>query len=333
MISSSTETDRKPVVLVTGGAGYIGSHACKALAHAGWLPVTFDNLERGHRELVKWGPLEIGDLNDHDRIHSVIGQYKPVAVMHFAALAYVGESVEKPVLYHHNNVKGSASLLQAMRQMSQPRIIFSSTCATYGDPVEMPMTEQHPQKPVNPYGQTKLDVERLIAQEAEHCGLQFINLRYFNAAGADPEGETGELHDPETHLIPLALQAATGKIPKLQVFGDDYPTPDGTCVRDYIHVTDLVEAHVLALKYLLAGGASDSYNLANGNGYSVMQVIRVAEQVTGRKIPFEITGRRAGDPPRLIGDARRALTGLGWRPQRGDLHEIIQTAWNYEKRR
>jgi UDP-arabinose 4-epimerase len=325
--------DNRPVVLVTGGAGYIGSNACKQLSRAGYLPVTFDNLCRGHREMVKWGPFERGDLADPDALSSVVENYAPVAVMHFAALAYIGESVTEPARYYRNNVGGSANLLAAMQSLQKPVIIFSSTCATYGNPNSIPLQEDHPQDPVNPYGRSKLMVEQIIADMAEAHGFRFVNLRYFNAAGADPEGETGELHDPETHLIPLALQAAKGELERLSVFGDDYPTADGTCIRDYIHVTDLVDAHLLALEHLLGGGSSASFNLANGNGFSVREVIRSIEQVTGLRVPFETVSRRPGDPPVLVGDATRIRDELGWQPRFTSLESIIRTAWDFERRR
>jgi UDP-arabinose 4-epimerase len=329
MKSESILKESRPVVLVTGGAGYIGSHACKALSKAGYLPVTYDNLERGHAELVKWGPLEKGDLNETSQLFEVVEQYQPVGVMHFAALAYVGESVEKPGLYYRNNVEGSASLLKAMEGMENPLIIFSSTCATYGEPEQVPIPESHTQRPVNPYGETKLKVEQLLSARAAASKLRYINLRYFNAAGADPDGETGELHDPETHLIPLALQAAEGHLEKLQIFGDDYPTPDGTCIRDYIHVTDLVDAHVLALEHLIEGGKSDSFNLANGNGFSVKEVIEAVEKVTGNLVPTETVARRPGDPPKLIGDASRVRDQLNWKPLFHNLEDMVKSAWTF----
>ena len=329
----SSRSENRPVVLVTGGAGYIGSHACKQLSQAGYLPVTFDNLHRGHRELVKWGPLEEGDLQDQGRISAVIDKYRPVAVMHFAALAYVGESVTDPARYYRNNVGGSANLLAAMQALDNPVIIFSSTCATYGEPDSVPIREDHPQNPVNPYGRSKLMVEQMISDMADAHGFKFTNLRYFNAAGADPDGETGELHDPETHLVPLALQAAKGELEKLAVFGDDYPTEDGTCIRDYIHVTDLADVHLLALQHLLNGGGSTSYNLANGNGFSVKEVIDTVERVTGLQVPREIAGRRPGDPPALVGDASKVRDELGWRLRFASLEKIIETAWDFERRR
>jgi UDP-arabinose 4-epimerase len=330
-LAAQSSTGSRPTLLVTGGAGYIGSHACKQLDRAGFEPVTFDNLARGHRELVKWGPLEVGDLADVCRLIEVVERYRPVAVMHFAALAYVGESVREPLEYYRNNVAGSANLLQAMQRMEQPLIIFSSTCATYGEPDAVPIREDHPQRPVNPYGRSKLMVEQMIADMARAHGYGYVNLRYFNADGADPDGETGELHEPETHLIPLALQAAAGHGPQLQVFGEDYPTPDGTCIRDYIHVTDLADVHVLSLQHLLGGGDSASLNLANGNGFSVREVLEAVERVAGRPVPHEVAGRRPGDPPMLVGDATLARRILGWRPRYADLDTIIETAWKFDK--
>jgi UDP-arabinose 4-epimerase len=285
-LAAQSSTGSRPTLLVTGGAGYIGSHACKQLDRAGFEPVTFDNLARGHRELVKWGPLEVGDLADVCRLIEVVERYRPVAVMHFAALAYVGESVREPLEYYRNNVAGSRS---------------------------------------------KLMVEQMIADMARAHGYGYVNLRYFNAAGADPDGETGELHEPETHLIPLALQAAAGHGPQLQVFGEDYPTPDGTCIRDYIHVTDLADVHVLSLQHLLGGGDSASLNLANGNGFSVREVLEAVERVAGRPVPHEVAGRRPGDPPMLVGDATLARRILGWRPRYADLDTIIETAWKFDK--
>ena len=332
-ISESPHSENRPVVLVTGGAGYIGSHACKQLSMAGFAPVCFDNLSRGHAELVKWGPLEQGDLNNLDAMAAVIEKHQPVAVMHFAALAYVGESVAEPAMYYRNNVAGSANLLEAMQGLDKPVIIFSSTCATYGEPDSVPMGEDHRQCPVNPYGRSKLMVETMIADMAVSHGFSYVNLRYFNAAGADPDAETGELHDPETHLVPLALQAANGQLDKLQVFGTDYPTPDGTCIRDYIHVSDLADAHVLALRYLLDGGENASFNLANGHGFSVKEVIEAVERVTALAVPVEMAARRPGDPPALVGDATAIREALGWQPQIASLERIIETAWAFEQAR
>ena len=314
-------------VLVTGGAGYIGSHACKALFQAGYRPVVYDNLVAGHKWAVKWGPLEVGDIADRNRLDEVIVKYKPSAVMHFAAFAYVGESVVNPGKYYRNNVAGSLSLLEAMRDHDIDMMVFSSTCATYGEPRKMPITEDHPQTPINPYGMSKLMVEQMLRDCGAAYGLRSIALRYFNAAGADPEAEIGEDHDPETHLIPLVLDAATGKRSHVTVFGDDYATADGTCVRDYIHVVDLAQAHVLALQALERGASNNYYNLGNGQGFSVKEVIEIAEKVTGRTIPVQVGARRPGDPPVLVGDAARIRQELNWHPQHEDLETIIETAW------
>jgi len=316
-------------ILVTGGAGYIGSHACKALAAAGYTPVSYDNLVYGHREAVRWGPFEHGDIADPVRLAEVLHRHRPSAVMHFAAYAYVGESVSDPAKYYRNNVAGTLNLLEAARAFGIERFIFSSTCATYGEPQQVPIPEDHPQRPVNPYGTTKLMIEQMLRDFDQAYGLRSIALRYFNAAGADPEGETGEDHDPETHLIPLALDAALGRRPPLTVFGDDYPTPDGTCIRDYIHVTDLAQAHVLALRALEQGVASTAYNLGNGQGFSVLEVIRAIRRVTGREVPYTLGPRRPGDPPRLVGDAQRIVAELGWQPQFADLEGLLATAWRW----
>ena len=319
-------------ILVTGGAGFIGSHACKALAKGGYLPVTYDNLSRGHRESVKWGPLEIGDIADTIRMHSVLEQYKPAAVMHFAAYAYVGESVEKPLLYYRNNVAGSAALLQAVIDFKPLPFVFSSTCSTYGLPETIPITEDHPQRPINPYGFSKLVVERMLADLGGAQQLHWVALRYFNAAGSDPKNEIGEVHDPETHLIPLVLEAARSAIP-VKIFGTDYNTPDGTCIRDYVHVMDIADAHVRALDYLLAGGQNRAFNLANERGYSVKDVVTTAEQVCGRAIPVSVAARRLGDPPVLIGCGALASTMLGWKPKRSELAVQIEDAWNWLRSR
>ncbi len=319
-------------VLVTGGAGYIGSHACKALAEAGYLPVSYDNLVYGHPEAVRWGPLEQGDINDRARLDEVLEQYRPAALMHFAAYAYVGESVENPGKYYRNNVCGSLTLLEALRDHGIGRMIFSSTCATYGEPEQIPMDETHPQRPFNPYGESILMIERMLCYFDRAHGLRSVALRYFNAAGADPQAETCEDHDPETHLIPLVLDAAAGRREAIAIFGDDYPTPDGTCIRDYVHVTDLAQAHVLALQSLEQGGASTAYNLGNGQGFSVREVIDTVERVTGKSVTVRHAARRAGDPPRLVGDARRAREALNWRPQWASLEDIITTAWRWHQR-
>jgi UDP-arabinose 4-epimerase len=318
-------------ILVTGGAGYIGSHACKALAQAGYQPVTYDNLVYGHRTAVRWGPLELGDIGDRARLDAVIAKYRPMAVMHFAAFAYVGESVQDPGKYYRNNVAGTLTLLEAMRDQHIARLVFSSTCATYGVPEQIPIPEDHPQRPINPYGASKLMIERMLQDFDAAHGLRSISLRYFNAAGADPDAETGESHEPETHLIPLVLDAAAGLRPAITIFGDDYDTPDGTCIRDYVHVTDLAQAHVLALQALEHDAPTTAYNLGNGKGFSVREVIEEAARITGRPIPINIGSRRAGDPPRLVGDADRIHAELGWRPRFADLGTIVETAWRWHQ--
>ncbi len=320
-------------VLVTGGAGYIGSHACKALAAAGHEPIAYDNLVYGHRDLVRWGPLEEGDTADRARLDAVLEAYRPEAAMHFAAYAYVGESVTDPGKYWANNVNGSLVLLEALRDHGVGRVVFSSTCATYGEPSTVPIPDDHAQWPVNPYGWSKLAVERMLADFHRAHGLRSVALRYFNAAGADPEGEAGEHHEPETHLIPLILDAALGRREAVTVFGDDYPTPDGTCIRDYIHVGDLADAHVLALEWLGSNDAAGAFNLGNGQGFSVHEVIDRARRVTGRKIEARVGPRRAGDPPALVGDASRARAELGWRPRLDDLETIVATAWRWHQAR
>src|SRR5215831_3282031 len=319
----------KPLnILVTGGAGYIGSHACKELAAKGYVPITYDNLSRGNVWAVKWGPLEKADIADGQRLRTVLEKYRPSALMHFAAYAYVGESVEQPLLYYRNNFANTVTLLQAVIDFHRMPVVFSSSCATYGIPIRAPMTENHPQRPINAYGHSKLFVERLLADLEVACGLPWVALRYFNAAGADPDGEIGEAHDPETHLIPLVLVAARGGAP-VRVLGNDYDTWDGTCVRDYIHVSDIADAHVRALDYLFERGKSCALNLANSRGYSIKEVIAVAEKVCGRSIPLEPASRRSGDPPVLIGDAGQARRLLGWKPIHSDLETQIRHAWNW----
>jgi UDP-glucose-4-epimerase GalE len=319
-------------ILVTGGAGYIGSHACKALAMAGYTPVAYDNLVYGHREAVRWGPFIEADLADTARLAEALRHHDIAAVMHFAAFAYVGESMTKPQLYFRNNLVNTLGLLDAMREAGVRHIVFSSTCATYGTPERMPITEDTPQRPVNPYGESKLMVERALHWYAGAYGVAYAALRYFNAAGADPEGEIGEAHDPETHLVPLILDAALGKRPQIDIFGTDYATPDGTAIRDYIHVQDLAEAHVAAIRHLLAGGESLQLNLGTGSGHSVREVIAAAERITGRPIPRRETGRRPGDPPALVADPGRAKALLGWSARMSDLETIISTAWAWHNR-
>lgn len=317
----------KPHVLVAGGAGYIGSHACKALSQAGYLPVCYDNLVHGHEWAVKWGPFEKGNIADRKRLDEVFEKYQPEAVMHFAAYAYVGESVANPAKYYRNNVSGSLTLLEAMIDHGTDKMVFSSTCATYGMPDIVPISESAPQFPVNSYGNTKLAVERMLHDFAKAYGVASVALRYFNAAGADADTHIGEDHSPETHLIPLVLEAAAGHRESITVFGDDYPTPDGTCVRDYIHVADLATAHVLALQKLDQVQGLNVFNLGNGNGFSVLEVIKMAERVTGRKIKVKIGPRREGDPPQLVADASKALSELEWSPRLHQLETIIETAW------
>jgi UDP-arabinose 4-epimerase len=314
-------------VLVTGGAGYIGSHAAKALHRAGIEPVVLDNLSRGDRGAVRWGPFVKADIGDQAAVRSALRKYSVDAVMHFAAFAYVGESMQAPGRYFSNNVAGTLQLLEAMREEQVKKIVFSSTCATYGHPVAIPISEDHPQRPVNPYGESKLMVERLLYWYGNLHGFSSVILRYFNAAGADPEGELGECHEPEPHLIPLALSAASGSRGALDIYGSDYPTPDGTAVRDYLHVTDLADAHVAALKYLEGGGGSDVFNLGTGVGYSVRQVVKMVEQVAGRAVPVRECPRRSGDPASLIAEASKAARVLGWRPQCSSLEQTIGTAW------
>lgn len=319
-------------VLVTGGAGYIGSHTCKALAAAGREPVTYDDLERGSREAVRWGPLEVGDLRDRARLEQVLDRHEPTAVIHFAALAYVGESMQDPGRYYDNNVGGTVSLLEACRGRGIDRVVFSSTCATYGEPSRVPIPDDHLQEPVNPYGASKLMVERILADYDTVHGVRSVSLRYFNAGGADPGGELGECHDPETHLIPLVLATAAGDRPHLDLFGDDYPTPDGTCVRDYVHVSDLADAHVRALQHLDGGGASTACNLGTGRGVSVREVVAQVERTTGREVTVRVRSRRPGDPPELVADIGGAARLLGWTPGRSDIATIVDDAWRWYRR-
>jgi UDP-glucose 4-epimerase len=325
----------KPTILVTGGAGYIGSHAVLALSRAGYPVVVLDNLDYGHKELIASIPnveVIIGDTIDRSLLDILFNNHQIAAVMHFSAYAYVGESVTAPAKYYRNNVVGTLSLLEAMVAAGVDKFVFSSTCATYGNPQAIPITEDHPQAPINPYGATKLMVERML-QDFEVYGLNSVCFRYFNAAGANPEGLLGEDHTPETHLIPLTLFAALGKIPAISVYGTDYDTPDGTCIRDYIHVNDLASAHILGLEYLLAGGKSDRFNLGNGNGFSVRQVIDTARQVTGKEIKVIEGDRRPGDPAVLVGSAAKAKKVLNWNPQFADLSRIITDAWHWHQQR
>ncbi|WP_269585977.1 UDP-glucose 4-epimerase GalE [Roseibium sp. Sym1] len=316
-------------VLVAGGAGYIGAHACKALKQAGYTPVVYDNLVTGHRYAVKWGAFEHGDILDRRRLDEVMRKHAPGAVLHFAAYAYVGESVEDPGKYHRNNVAGSLSLLEACRDHGIPHFVFSSSCAVYGVPEQVPINEQTPSCPINPYGWTKFHVEQMLKDFSAAHDLSFMALRYFNAAGADPEAEIGEDHDPETRIIPLAIRASEPSGQVFKVFGTDYDTPDGTCIRDYIHVSDLADAHVRALQALQDGGGSACLNLGTGEGASVLQVARAVEDVTGRDVRLEFAERRPGDPAVLVADAGRAKERLGWQPRFRDLADIVRTAYRW----
>ena len=313
-------------ILVTGGAGYIGSHTAKLLRSRGLEPIVYDNLATGNRVSVRWGPFIHGDVLDTVHLARAITQQKPGAIIHFAASAYVGESVKEPSKYYRNNVAGTLSLLDACLQAGVDKIIFSSSCATYGVPAVLPIAETTPQVPINPYGKTKLIAEHMLADYAAAFGLRYVALRYFNACGADPEGELGEWHDPETHLIPRALLAAAGRIERLDVFGDDYDTADGTCVRDYIHVSDLAWAHVLAYEHLVRGGDNIAVNLGTGHGSSVLEILETIDRVTGHSVPIAIHPRRAGDPPALYADPHLARATLGFSPQYSDLETIVRTA-------
>jgi len=320
-------------ILITGGAGYVGSHCSKALAAAGHECVVFDNLLFGHREFARWGPLIEGDIRDASALDAVFSTYRFDAVMHLAALAYVGESVTAPGRYYDVNINGTRTLLDAMVRVGVRSIIFSSSCAIYGEPEGMPITEHTVPNPINPYGFSKLVCEHMMDDFDLAHGLKSARLRYFNAAGADPTAEIGEDHDPETHLIPLVLDAASGKRPNVTVYGTDYPTPDGTAVRDYIHVDDLARAHVLALQHLLNKGDTIAVNLGTGHGASVRQVIDTARRMTGREIVVRDASRRAGDPPVLVADAKKASEVLGWAAQYSDLAAIITDAWRWHNKR
>ncbi|MBZ5760673.1 MULTISPECIES: UDP-glucose 4-epimerase GalE [Rhizobium] len=315
-------------ILVVGGAGYIGSHTCLDLANKGFVPVVYDNFSNGHREFVRWGPVEEGDIRDRARLDEVIARHKPAAILHFAALIEVGESVKDPVAFYENNVVGTLTLLSAAQAAGIKAFVFSSTCATYGLPQSVPLDETHRQVPINPYGQTKYIVEQALADYDRYTGFRSVILRYFNAAGADFEGRVGEWHKPETHAIPLAIDAALGRRAGFKVFGSDYETRDGTCVRDYIHVLDLADAHVRAVQYLLDGGDSVALNLGTGTGTTVKELLSAIEDVTGKPFPVEYAGRREGDSTTLVANNDHAKAVLGWTPQY-DLSQIIQSAWNW----
>ena len=322
----------KPAVLVIGGAGYIGSHMVLDLLRAGYPVVTLDDLSRGHRELVPGGDFIEGDLGNPAVLEQVFSQYPIKAVMHFAAHSQVGESVQQPLEYYRNNVANTITLLQSMQQAGIAHFIFSSTAAVYGEPESIPITEAHPCAPTNPYGTTKLTVEHILHDVSHATGLSYSILRYFNAAGADAEATIGERHQPETHLIPLVLQVATGERESISIFGDNYPTADGTCLRDYIHVSDLTQAHLLALESLLNGGGNSTYNLGNSTGYSVRQIIDTARQITGHPIPAITAERREGDPAILIADSSLIRAELGWQPRYENIEDIIRSAWVWHQR-
>lgn len=320
------------MILIVGGAGYIGSHVNKELNKRGYETVVYDNLIYGHREAVKWGKFEYGDLNDMNRLEQVFQTYDIEAVFHFAAFAYVGESVEKPSKYYHNNVAATLNLLDVMVRHDVKYFVFSSTCATYGQPDTMPITEDMRQNPINPYGASKLMVERILEDYEKAYGLHSVCLRYFNAAGDDPDCEIGEMHSPETHIIPLVLDAAIGKRDSIHVFGTDYNTPDGSCVRDYIHVLDLADAHIRALDYMKKNNVSNRFNLGTSNGISVLEIIETAKEVTGRDIKVVLDDRRAGDPAELIGGNQKAKEVLGWEPKYSDIKTVLHTAWKWHQK-
>lgn len=319
-------------VLVAGGAGYIGSHAAKALHAAGREPVVFDNLSKGHRDSVKWGPFVEGDIRDPEAVRAAIRAHRPDVVMHFAARIEVGESEARPVDYYDNNVAGALNLVRVMLEEGVDKIVFSSTCAIYGNPERLPLTEDMPKRPVSVYGQTKLMVEQILESVSRANGLQFAALRYFNAAGADPDGETGERHDPETHLIPNAISAAVGRTGAMKFFGDDYPTRDGSCERDFIHVCDLADAHILAADKLMSGEKSLQLNLGTGSGRTVFEVLKAVEKATGKSVPFEMAPRRQGDATALYADTSLSKEKLGWTPRLSDLDTIVSSAWNFHRK-
>jgi UDP-glucose-4-epimerase GalE len=317
-------------VLVTGGAGYIGSHTARLLAEKGFETIVYDNLSRGHNWAVQWSPLVEGDLADGALLRETLTRHRIDAVVHFAAFIAVGESMQNPALHFRNNTSNTFNLLESMKDTGVNTIVFSSTAAVYGDPVFVPLTEDHPKNPVSPYGDSKLMIEKALHWYGVCHGFRWTALRYFNACGAHPDSKIGEVHDPETHLIPNILRAALGQKKHLDVYGNDYPTPDRTAIRDYIHVMDLAEAHIRALQHLEKGGESGACNLGTGQGHSVQEVISAVERISGRKIPLRYCPRRAGDPPELVADSSRAFAALGWKPQMSGLDTIVETAWRWE---
>jgi UDP-glucose 4-epimerase len=318
-------------ILVTGGAGYIGSHTCLALAEKGYTPVVYDNLVNGHREFVQWGPFEQGDVRDRERLERAINSHKPAAIIHFAGLIEVAESIANPIAFFENNVAGSVNLFAAALNVGIDKVVFSSTCATYGIPKEIPMRESHPQFPISPYGTSKLIVEQTLRDLDAYQGLRSVILRYFNAAGADVKARIGERHNPESHVIPIAIDVARGKRSLFKIHGSDYPTPDGTCIRDFIHVADLADAHARSIDYLMSGGASIALNLGTGRGTSIKQLVRAIERIANVKLPVELAARREGDPPELVADNTRAKAALQWQPAYG-LEGIVKSAWNWHCR-
>jgi UDP-glucose 4-epimerase len=319
------------MILITGGAGYIGSHVNKLLNKNGYKTIIADNLVCGHAEAVKWGTLHVVDLADTEKLRDIFSRYRFDTVFHFAAYAYIGESVKEPAKYYRNNVVNTINLLDVMREYGSKRIIFSSTCATYGIPTSVPIKEDAPQNPINPYGRSKLIIEQLLRDYSDAYGIKYCCLRYFNAAGADPDGEIGEKHNPETHLIPLALNAAADESKSLNVFGTDYPTSDGSCIRDYIHVCDLADAHVQAMDYLIRSNESRCFNLGNGSGLSVFEIIDSVKRVTGSNFRVNISPRRPGDPPVLVGSSELAKEILGWKPKFTDIDTIVNHAWQWSR--
>ena len=328
----AVESARVKTILVTGGAGYVGSHCCKEFAAQGWKVVVFDNLYRGWRDMVRWGELIEGDILDAAALQAAIAKVKPDVLAHFAALTYVGESVERPDLYYRNNTQGTFNILEALRTAGVDKMIFSSTAATYGEPLEAPMPETHRQLPINPYGWSKLMVERMMADYAAAHGLRFASLRYFNAAGASADGDIGERHEPETHVIPLAARGALRDDYQFTIFGDDFDTRDGTCVRDYVHVCDLGRAHAAAADYLMQGGAAQFFNLGTGEGTTVKEIADAIETVSGKPLPRRVGPRRAGDPAVLVASNARAKAVLGWTPTQSSIDEIVRTAWAWAQK-